>query len=234
MKNITAFGDSIMRGIVLDSRDHDRPRYTILEDSFSTRCSKELSVTINNYARFGNTTNHGLRELMRRSEDVAASDFVILEFGGNDCDHLWSEISADPEKEHHPVISLDDFVRQYTEMIDYVRSRNSKPVLLSLPPIIPNLYFDTITKNMDIVAQNNVLKWLGDSVDSISRWHEMYNLQIFKMAAVNDIPLIDISSAFLQRRNCCELFCRDGIHPNEKGHQLIAQTICNAAKPFLM
>lgn len=233
MKNITAFGDSIMRGIVLVERSRNTPRYTILENSFSTRCSEELGVKINNYARFGNTTNHGLRELMRRNDDIAASDFVILEFGGNDCDHLWSEISINPNGEHHPIILLEDFVRQYAEMVDYVKSRNSKPVLLSLPPIIPDLYFDTITKNMDSVSQNNVLKWLGGSVEPISRWHEMYNLQLFKMAADKDVPIIDISSAFLMRRNCCDLFCQDGIHPNEQGHQLIAQTICHAAKPFL-
>ena len=38
---------------------------------------------------------------------------------------------------------------------------------------------------------------------------------------------------FLLERNYREMFCDDGIHPNERGHRLIADTICHAATGYI-
>lgn len=97
MKQITAFGDSIMRGVVLDTHSEPAaPRYALLDENFSSRCGATLGLDIKNHGRFGNTTRHGLRELERRRDQIAASDFVVMEFGGNDCDHHWREIADNP------------------------------------------------------------------------------------------------------------------------------------------
>ena len=77
MKLITAFGDSIMRGVVLD-KIAEKPRYTLLDENFSSRCGTQLNLAIRNYGRYGNTTAHGLRELERRKEQIANSDFCVL------------------------------------------------------------------------------------------------------------------------------------------------------------
>lgn len=234
MRQITAFGDSIMRGIVLDEESvATTPRYTLLEESFSTRCGAQLGLEIKNHGRFGNTTHHGLRELERRREQIAASEYCVMEFGGNDCDHRWTEIAENPEGEHRPVTTLDHFAAQYHEMISYVRRLGSQPLLLSLPPILSDRYFHTITRTMDALRRSNVLRWLGGSVDNITRWHEMYNLKLFKLAAMLDVPIIDITSPFLVERNCPDLYCEDGIHPNERGHRLIADTICRVAEAYV-
>ena len=127
MKLITAFGDSIMRGVVLD-KIAEKPRYTLLEENFSSRCGTQLNLAIRNHGRYGNTTAHGLRELERRKEQIAASDFCALEFGGNDCDHSWKQIALDPEGEHRPIISLEDFTKQYCSLIDAIRQLGSQPV----------------------------------------------------------------------------------------------------------
>ena len=53
----------------------------------------------------------------------------------------------------------------------------------------------------------------------------MYNLAVCRLALQQQVPLIDISSAFLQAGNYQKYICEDGIHPNEQGHKLIEETI---------
>lgn len=234
MKHITTFGDSIMGGIVLDPKSATcSPRYTLLENSFSARCASALGIEIKNHGRFGSTTRHGLREVERWREQVVQSDFVVMEFGGNDCDHCWKQIALDPDGEHHPIISLANFTAQYRSMIATIRELGSRPILLSLPPIIADRYFDAFTRPMNATERGNVLRWLDHSVENITQWHEMYNLQLFKLSAQLDVPIIDITTPFLVERNYREMFCDDGIHPNERGHRLIADTICHAATGYI-
>ena len=46
-----------------------------------------------------------------------------------------------------------------------------------------------------------------------------------KIQTKNIIPIIDITSKFLEIKNYSNLLCDDGIHPNEKGHKIIAEAI---------
>ena len=50
-------------------------------------------------------------------------------------------------------------------------------------------------------------------------------IEVFKLAINKDIPIIDITSKFLEIKNYSKLLCDDGIHPNEKGHKIIAEAI---------
>ena len=75
----------------------------------------------------------------------------------------------------------------------------------------------------------NILRWLGD-VEHIYRWHEMYNLAVCRVAMEERVPLLDISSRFLAADSYQELLCEDGIHPNEKGHQVILESLREAAR----
>ena len=45
------------------------------------------------------------------------------------------------------------------------------------------------------------------------------------MAINKDIPIIDITSKILEINNYSNLLCDDRIHPNEKGHKIIAEAI---------
>ncbi|OLA61120.1 MAG: hypothetical protein BHW37_01125 [Firmicutes bacterium CAG:272_52_7] len=47
------------------------------------------------------------------------------------------------------------------------------------------------------------------------------------------IPMIDIRSAFLVKRDYSDYLCEDGIHPNERGHKLIKDTLVDAIKAVL-
>lgn len=145
-----------------------------------------------------------------------------MEFGGNDCDYNWKEISISPNDEHKPNSDIKSFTKIYTELINKIKQMNKIPVLLSLPPIDCNAYFKKISEGLNA---DNILKWLNGNKQFISNWHERYNLEVFKLAINNNIPIIDITSKFLEKKKYENYLCEDGIHPNEDGHKIIANAI---------
>jgi lysophospholipase L1-like esterase len=99
------------------------------------------------------------------------------------------------------------------------------PVLVSLPPLDAEKYFQWISKNSD-QAQKNILKYIGN-ISRIYSWHEQYNAAILRVAEETKTRLIDIRSSFLQTEDYTKLICLDGIHPNKEGHKVIADKILN-------
>ena len=129
--NITALGDSLTKGVVLNSEN----RYSILKGSFIDIISDKLNLCIKNYAKFGCTIGFGHSVIDRHSSDISASDITFLEFGGNDCDFDWKMIAENPTSEHTPKTILESFKKQFLLLVDRVRALGSKPMILSLPPI---------------------------------------------------------------------------------------------------
>jgi len=148
-------------------------------------------------------------------------DYTILEFGGNDCDYNWAEISKDPFREHICNTPISLFREKYMELIDSVRKNGGKPILLNLPPIDPKRYFKWASRGLD---RKNILTFLGE-VDAIFKWQEMYSAVVEELAVKEKIPMIDIRSGFMSKKNFSNYLCADGIHPNEKGHLLISRAI---------
>ena len=222
-KRIIAFGDSIVKGVITP----DNNSYCITEDNFVQECEQRLGVEVENCSRFGCTVKKGLEIVERSIAKLKNADYAILGWGGNDCAFDWEKIASNPDAEHEPLTSLEDFNSTYKKIIAQVRSEGAEPILLSLPPINSNLYFDEVTRNMSGSGKSNVLKWLGGTTEYIQSWHELYNLEVFKLGSDLGADVVDITSAFLQKRNFVHFLCLDGMHPNEKGHQLIADTLCD-------
>ena len=224
LNNVCAFGDSVMKGIVAD-KDNSTGRglkYRISEMGFAERCRRNLNIEVENFARFGGVVSQGTKLVERYKEKIKECDFVLFEFGGNDCDHDWSAIAEKPDEIHRPKTPMEQFMGIYSSMIDTVKSLGTMPVLLSLPVLDPNRFFNFVTQGLN---RSNVLKWLGGTVLSIDRWHEMYNMAVFRLGALKRVPVIDITSVFLEKKDYSDYICEDGIHPNEKGHGLIESAI---------
>jgi len=232
MKNlICTFGDSIMRGVVSDEKDaNGKPIYKISDESFVSRCEQRLGIRIMNFACFGSTTTQGMKYINRNENDVKKTDIAVFEYGGNDCDFDWKAVAAEPLKPHQPKVTLNRFVEQYKALIDRVKTMDIRPVILSMPLIDPDRFFEFLSMGLN---KDNILNWLGGKTMRIYQWHEMYNVELFKMANHLNVPIVDITTPFLETINYSDYLCADGIHPNERGHALIADALASVAPAYL-
>lgn len=220
MKSIVVLGDSISRGIVLKEN-----HYSILDTGFVDQCANELQLDIQNFSRMGSTVTRGLQILEQRKEAVAQSDITVLEYGGNDSDFFWTDIAETPEKRHTPKTGLVQFRSTYTQMIQRIRELGSVPVMLSLPLMDGTKFFEFTTRTMSAIEREHILAWLGGQLERIRNYHDMYNLEIFRLAQEMRVPMVDITTPFLDNRDYTRYICADGIHPSQEGHNLIAHKI---------
>ena len=220
--SLCLLGDSVFKGVVFDSVKN---KYTYLKDSFVNAFAAATGIAVDNFAKFGCTIVKGLEIASKRAHMFPEYDFVVLEFGGNDCNFNWEEISNAPEAEHKPATPLDEFKKSYLSLIEQVRSTGAKPLMFNLPPIDASRYFAWLSKGLNA---ENILKWLGD-VDHIFRWHKSYNDAICLIAEETGTPLVDVRSDFSKTPDFREYLCDDGIHPNSKGHRIIFETVSRFA-----
>jgi acyl-CoA thioesterase-1 len=227
LESIGIWGDSLLQGVVLDET---QGRYSIIEDNCAVTLAKKIGITINNNSRFGCTAPKGMKALHRALESDVEFSAAIIEFGGNDCDFKWEEVAAAPESEHTPRTTLADFTTCYTDMIAALKAKDIAPVLVSLPPLDAERYFDWITRGG--LSRENILRWLGD-VQHIYRWHERYSNAVSAMARKFSCHFIDVRDAFLSVRDYQKYLCLDGIHPNREGHKLMERVFYEYAEEYV-
>lgn len=217
--NFLLYGDSISKGVIYDE---NLGKYVLSDKSYGDLLRDKLNGVVQNAARFGNTL---MKAAGRLQKDVLRKepDIVVIEFGGNDCDFNWEEIAKDPKGDHQPNTDYDVFKSLLKGVIESLRKTGIVPVLLTLPPLDAEKYFKWISKNSAVVSEK-ILEWLG-SVSKIYWWQERYNAAILNIARETQTRWIDIRSAFLNNPDFTEFLCKDGIHPNEKGHKVIASKI---------
>lgn len=225
MTKVTALGDSLTKGVVLTEAN----KYSLTEHSYLDIVSRELDLQVSNYGRFGSTVDMGDAIVRCHSDEIAGSEYTFIEYGGNDCDFDWMKIADSPMEEYTPKTTLEDFRKKFIRLIDKVRTLGSKPIIISLPPILSSQYFSFFSRSMTEEQKGNVINWLGGSTDIISRWHESYNRALFMVAKETQTPIIDITTPFdTYRGDIHSMYCADGIHPNAQGHRMIAATIINS------
>lgn len=217
--NICVFGDSIAKGIVFNEK---MQKYTYLKDNFINITESRTGNFIKNFSRFGCTIKKGETILRKQLHNLTNYDYVLLEFGGNDCDLNWKEVSESPQMQHSAHVPLPEFRKTYENLITTVIESGSKPVLMTLPPLCSSKFFNWVSKGLN---KEKILAYLGNDVNYIFNWHKKYNNMIYTVANEFNTPVIDIRNTFLACPQYENLLCVDGMHPNEKGHQLIADTL---------
>lgn len=222
---IVALGDSITKGVILN----DQNSYSLVEDSFIDIIGRNNNFEIENMGKFGCTISFAHHLIEQHPEKIASSRYTILEYGGNDCDFNWKRIALDPSGEHQPKTRLEEFKESFVRLIEKIRALGSKPIILSLPPIGSEEYFDFFSRKMSDEQRANILGWMGGEVEAIGRWHDSYNQVLFGIASQTSTPILDITAPFSNYSgNWHTLLCKDGIHPNSEGHKLIASSIMTA------
>ena len=74
----------------------------------------------------GSTVTKGLQTLERLGSEVGNYDYTAIEFGGNDCDFVWSEVANSPDSPHLCKTPLEKFRVVYEEIVRKVRALGSK------------------------------------------------------------------------------------------------------------
>ena len=227
---LIGFGDSIMKGIVVRQNENNRFKYSLVDTTITDRLSEELSMNVKNFGKIGCTVQNGEKVLDKHIDELEAGDIVILEYGGCDSNYHWDDIAESPQSEHQPVTPLAEFGEAYRNIIKKIMYSGAVPVVLSLPPIDADRYFNYISSTMTEDEKQNIRSWLNGSINNINYGHELYNLETIKIAHQMLVPWIDITSTFLSTRNYRDYLCADGLHPNEKGQKIIADTVLKKLK----
>jgi acyl-CoA thioesterase I len=222
-KKIGVWGDSILKGVVFDEI---RNSYQLLVDNCADLCRRKLGLNIINKSRFGCTIDKGIAILEKSLENSPGCDYILLEYGGNDCDFDCLAVAAHPDWLHQPHTLLLKFSQQLQLLIDLLRCNLIEPVLMSLPPISGDRYLDFLVKKG--LNRQSLLSFLGD-VQQIYRFQESYSLTITGLALRSQCHYVPIREAFLAEPKSPSLICADGIHPNEAGHQLMHQVFAQLA-----
>ena len=222
-EKIVVWGDSVAKGVIYDEQ---AGRYSITKNSAVNQVGSYLGVEILNRSKMGITIEKGSQIIMKDLEDGLTADIALVEYGGNDCDFIWSEVSESPDTDHKPRTPLDIFEKNLRGIVEKLSLNKIKTALTTLPPLVADKYFKFITRNG--LSKENILKWLGD-INHIYRYHEMYSLIIQRIAREYGCILYDLRSAFLSKWNNGDYVCEDGVHPNDLGQALIGETILSEA-----
>ena len=223
VKSIKILGDSILKGVQLNKENN---RYCIDNNIDINAISDKYSLEIENLSRFGYTITAGERLLNQRMEKGMTCDAVVMDYGGNDCDFKWKEISDDPSALHMPNTEIGVFEATYRRIIAFLKGKGITPILTTLPPIDPQKYFNWFCS--DKLNKENILSWLG-GVNTIYRYQENYSRCIEKIATDTDTDFVDLRGAFLANRRIDDLLCEDGIHPNTNGQKVIERAFMDFA-----
>lgn len=217
---IQIYGDSIMKAVVVD----ENYKYHPLSKELLAQFSADTGVETVNRAHFGYTSDKGQAILQRDLEKGLDCQAALLEFGGNDCDHNWSEVASAPDADHQPHNSVQDFVENLKSMIASLKRAGVQPILMTLPPLDAQKYLNFIGRlgsNTDAI-----LHWLGD-VQMIYRWQELYSNAVTQLATKENLPLVDVRSRLLSRRDYGSMIARDGIHLTEAGYHQVFEEFRN-------
>lgn len=224
LRPIYVFGDSIGKGILFDE---SRGRYAIARERCDVRLQAALGVPVENYARMGATAEEGLQDFAQSC--IPAGAIVAIEYGGNDCDLNWAEVAQAPEKFHEAKVPLERFRQALIAFVRQVEKAGCIPLLVTPPPLDAQRFFDWVTKGLDAEA---VLKYLID-VQNIYRWQERYAIAVRDAALITGCGVFDLRDVFLARRDVYDYLSLDGMHPNARGHELIAEAVLRRDRMYI-
>ena len=219
-ETVVVWGDSLAKGVVYNT---ERKRLGYSKTTAVDVAARRLGIEIVNRAKFGYTAPQGLEMMERDLAEGLTCNAAVIEFGGNDCNFNWAEVSEHPEQQHLPATPPDQYVSSIRAMSGWLRSRGIEPVLMTLPPIDAERYFRFLVG--DKLNAKNILRWLGD-VQQIYRYQEMYSLLLEKVAREFQIRLLDLRQRCLEKKGFVkDMICADGLHLTEEGQLFIGEQI---------
>jgi len=155
-------------------------------------------------ARTGYTSMDGLLNLDEVASQTECASVVIM-FGNNDC-----RVTV----EHGARTSPKDFRTNLLKLVKKLRSKGMPPLVCNLQPIDSVKYLKECAQAKELADLFGVTPY---------EWQKKYSEECERVAKETGVPLIDIR----KRLECLsdEVIADDGLHPNDKGHRIIADEI---------
>ncbi len=216
---IYAFGDSILKGVEMTGG-----KLRMVPNRFTDLIGADLSIEVRNTGRLAGTVD-GWEKRMELYRDIVASEqavHVAFAYGSDDCDFRWDIISEDPEAEGVAVTTPDAFVENYRRMVRRNLEEGFRVYLMSIPPVDLQRYVASVMVNRN---RENIFRWLRENYVMLLHRRELFNNMIFRVSKEENVPMVDVTTAFLEKGDFRGYLSEDGSHPNEKGHELIAEAI---------
>ena len=204
---LVVFGDSILKGVITipgSSKLFD----TTENDSLSL-AQKELGFELDNRSIYGNITSKGLIKLQKFFEKGGQADFCVIEFGSNDCDYDWGSLVQK--------VPLEQYLENLAAMVKLCRDNKVTPLMMGLIPYVCDDWFKTIIKGQNEAA---ILDFLGGSPEQLGKNQLIYKNAQADFVQKNNVQFLDPWTLFEGHK---EYMCFDGIHPNEKGYELLSK-----------
>lgn len=176
----------------------------------------ENGIEVENNCKMGATIDEGFEIVKSTLDDCDSDTVVLLEYGGNDCNFNWAEVSDNPNGEFLPNTPEEKFTETYLKIVKYAREKGAKVAICTLVPIDSQKFMNWVSKGLNY---DNILHWLGD-VERISRWQEYYSRLSERVAEMAHCHILDLRSIF-KDRSIKDLVGIDGMHPSAEGHTLI-------------
>ena len=177
----------------------------------------------------GATVTKGLSLVEHDVQRGMDARWALVAYGGNDSDFDWEAIAAAPEQEHLPHTVLPEFIEKLRCAVQELASAGVQPVLMTLPPIDGQRYFQFISRRAD---GGSILRWLGD-VGRIYRHQELYSDAVAALAMTEGLPLIDVRRQFLPMRDLPRYIAADGIHLTMTGYRCLFDTLAGWIRELL-
>ena len=204
---LVVFGDSILKGVI--TIPNSGKLFDTTENDSLSLAQKELGFELDNRSIYGNITSKGLVKLQKFFEKGGEADFCIIEFGSNDCDYDWGTLIQK--------VPLAEYLENLASMVKLCREHKVTPLMMGLIPYVCNDWYQTIIKGQNEAA---ILDFLGGSSETLGKNQLIYKDAQKDFVQKNNVQFLDPWTIFEGHK---ELMCYDGIHPNEKGYELLSK-----------
>jgi sialidase-1 len=182
------------------------------------------SLTVYNAGVPGNTTSQALARLQKEVL-VHKPKVIVMQFGINDSAvDVWKTPPAT-----EPRVPLASFIKNYRQMITAAQQAGARVILMTTNPLrwsskTRELYGKAI---YDPAAE-----------DGMERPHLLaYNNALRALAKELSLPVVDVHAAYpsyaKEHQSFVGSMLSDGMHPNDLGHQLVAELLLPVIRQVL-
>ena len=176
---------------------------------------KGLPVDVINAGVGGNHTGHARA---RFDKDVLDEDpgMVIIQFGINDAAvDVWKDPPATK-----PRVSMEDFAENIRHFVRTLKARKTQVILMTPNPL------RWTPKMRELYGKP---PYLSNETNGFNTMLEAYADTTRQIANAENVPLIDVYRSFQlfgsSEGQSVDDLLLDGIHPNERGHRLVADQL---------